>query len=197
MIVTQPKDKALPLQNDGNYEFSLTCEAISGTGNDEDLSYQWYWMDWENPDGWERYNFGSTMKGYECGLFQCDVTDRTTHKTTESNVALVYPELTIVQAELYAQIAPGHGEYHLRYAGGTGSPYTIEVYLKGQGSTPDILADSNRVAGKSPRFYLPMYREIVTTENGVTTRYSVKAEYYFVVTDGGGATTTSNVVTWG
>ena len=197
MIVTQPRDKALTYRLDGNYEFTLYCDAISGLGEDGDLRYQWYWQDWDKLDGWERYSPESPMRGFDCGLFECDVTDRATGKTTESNLALVYPELTIVQAELYAQIAPGHGEYHLQYAGGTGSPYSIEVYLKGNDSTPDILADSNRVNGRSPRFYLPMYRELTTTENGVTKRQTVKAEYYFVVTDATGATDTSGLVTWG
>ena len=42
-----------------------------------------------------------------------------------------------------------------------------------------------------------MYRELTTTENGVTKRQTVKAEYYFVVTDATGATDTSGLVTWG
>lgn len=195
MIVVQPKDKKLPYRDDGKYEFSLTCEAISGTGDDDNLRYQWYI--WDNAEGWCRYNFGSTMKGYECGLFMCEVTDKSNHVSVDSNVALVYPELTIVQAEIYARIDNSNAEYHLHYVGGIESPYTVEVYLKGNDTTPDILVDTQRFAGTFPKFYLPLWRELVYTENGVTKQKTAKAEYYFVVTDAGGATDTSKLVTWG
>ena len=193
LIIKQPQDQLQPREDE---KFTLSCRAVSGTGNDGNLRYEWYWMDTYTLDGWYFDASGPDLQEHRQGLYKCVVTDTVTGKSVQSELAAVQQQLNIISAEIFAHDYPakGWGTYHLHFEGGTG-PYTVEVYLKGREDkgAKDILVDSNTVIGTYPRFYEPLW-ETAMYGTGLGAREQVPASYYFVVTDSYGQTATSDLV---
>ena len=156
---------------------TLSCLAISGSGDDRNLEYDWYYGDGV------LYNANSrTIEAHAAGVYRCKVSDRATGAHTYSESVVVTTKLGGLDAEMTAQFAQGWGFYEVRFEGGE-PIYTINVYAVTE-SSGRTLADTKRTRGNYMRFPLPLW------QNGE------KITYYFEVTDNYGKIIESGPVYW-
>jgi hypothetical protein len=135
LILVQPSSIILKPDQNG---FTLSCYAISGTGDNSGIIYAWYY--------WQKSNLISGLgewklsevenKGrvtnYREGLYRCMVTDMATGKHAWSDIATVREPFTceVIWKEISGEVMLGN----LSANGGTG-PYTIKVYTKWPSAT--------------------------------------------------------------
>ena len=181
-IIEQPKsnyDTAFDTTTSGEKigGHMLRCIAISGTGDDSNLRY-----DWENGAG-EVYHANSrTIYPSEPGTYRCKVTDTATGAHTYSEFAVVSPLLRGLKADMTAQFAPGWGYYEMEFKGGM-PIYTIYVYVATKDSGR-VLYTTKQTRGYYMRIPLPLWRD------------DEKATYYFEVEDNYGRIIESGPIAW-
>ena len=181
-IIEQPKsnyDTAFDTTTSGEKigGHMLRCIAISGTGDDSNLRY-----DWENGAG-EVYHANSrTIYPSEPGTYRCKVTDTATGAHTYSEFAVVSPLLRGLKADMTAQFAPGWGYYEMEFKGGM-PIYTIYVYVATKDSGR-VLYTTKQTRGYFMRIPLPLWRD------------DEKAIYCFEVGDNYGRIIESGPIAW-
>ena len=156
---------------------TLRCLASSGTGDDSNLVYDWYYGDDVLYHANSKY-----IEAHSAGVYRCKVSDLETGGYVYSESAVVATKLGGLEADMTAQFAPGWGYYEVKFEGGM-PVYTINVYAVTE-SGGRTLADSKRARGCYMRFPLPLW------QNGE------KITYYFEVTDNYGKIIESGPVYW-
>ncbi|MBQ1331473.1 MAG: hypothetical protein IIY36_00965, partial [Lachnospiraceae bacterium] len=185
-ITQQPVGGAIPAGG----SFTLQCSAISGAGN-HTLRYDWQRKALEEGGSWTLWEWGrQTLETSRPGLYRCRITDTDTGKTTYSRTVTVYRNMRFVSAEMYAQVAPGTGRYHLSYEGGVPN-YFIEVYLYDEATETVTIERTTRVEGTDPVLYLPLWTRATDGSNE-----NIHATYCFVITDRYQQTCASGPVRW-
>ncbi|MBR2737332.1 MAG: hypothetical protein IKD88_01265 [Lachnospiraceae bacterium] len=185
-ITQQPVGGAIPAGG----SFTLQCSAISGAGN-HTLRYDWQRKALEEGGSWTLWEWGrQTLETSRPGLYRCRITDTDTGKTTYSRTVTVYRNMCFVSAEMYAQVAPGTGRYHLSYEGGVPN-YFIEVYLYDEATETVTIERTTRVEGTDPVLYLPLWTRATDGSNE-----NIHATYCFVITDRYQQTCASGPVRW-
>ena len=176
-IVEQPQSSYKAVEADGKVVEMLRCIAISGTGNDDNLIYDWY-----DGNGKLVYSDSRTFYTKKAGEYRCMVMDAETGGYTYSETAVVSPELRNLRIEKFAEIAQGWGEFHMEFKGGTG-PYTVNTYTVTE-DRDCVLYDTQRIKGHFARLYLPLWQN------------RKEATYYFEVVDNYGRSVEAGPITW-
>ncbi|MCR4577077.1 MAG: hypothetical protein K5784_04155 [Clostridiales bacterium] len=131
LILVQPSSIVLKPDQNG---FTLSCYAISGTGDNSGIIYAWYY--------WQKSNLISGLgewklsevenKGrvtdYREGLYRCMVTDMSTGKHAWSDIATVCDELVFVGIKETIRWS-NTSRFELSFKGGS-APYTVTIFLK-------------------------------------------------------------------
>ena len=201
-IVVQPQSKTdLTLNADGTVNTALFCNAISGTGDKNNLKYVWEiyipgigWAQTTTTEQW--------LNVHTLGSYRCRVVDKVTGKYTYSNTAVVCEKLAYQGCESWHSYDPGYINYHFSFTGGVG-PYTVKVYqnrdtyLVRVGGMKQVLYKTETVNSakelRSYQVYVPVSNDVITEEDGELRRYSEYSEYFVVVTDSSGQTCESEV----
>ena len=103
----------------------LKCRAISGTGDDSNLRYDWYTRKFGG--SWTIYAADiQSYPGYFVGEYRCKVTDTATGSYTWSEVAVAYERL--LSSTEMTHWSNDDYSYNLHIKGGV-APYKIQVYL--------------------------------------------------------------------
>ena len=196
MIVEQPTSRR-ELSKDVRW-IDLKCKAISGTGDDSNLRYDWYTR--KSGGGWTIYAADiQSYPGYFAGEYRCKVTDTATGGYTWSEVALAYEELVCKGIAIVAK-GDSKTSFTLSCKGGT-APYDVTIYMKypyWTGTTTDykdveyvhFTCNSLEELGW---ISLDNHVKLVgTTSDGKTTFYMDVARYYAVIVDANGNKCTSS-----
>ncbi len=132
VIVTQPRSVRIP--EDGS-SVRLTCRAVSGSGNDDDLLYVWYKLTEGTPYMNEtQYGYGTqSIKTSSPACYYCRVTDRSTGKSVESNYVWIVQELQ-VNPGTWSSIDPDQSASNWCEFRGGMPPYRVKVYATVNGS---------------------------------------------------------------
>ena len=188
MIVEQPTSRR-ELTTDHHW-MDLKCRAISGTGDDSNLKYDWYTR--KPGGGWTIYAADcQSYPGYFEGEYQCKVTDTATGAYTWSNVAIAYEELKFVGVQKTIDWSLS-SRFVLSYKGGL-APYKARVYVLWPVWKDDKLVYEDRVfvsktlnsAEELAEFQFDLDISILTPfGDGDIERHL--ARYYVVVTDAAG-----------
>ncbi|MBR5986370.1 MAG: hypothetical protein IK019_08180, partial [Clostridia bacterium] len=178
----------------GQNGFTLSCYAISGTGDNSGIIYAWYY--------WQKSNLisglgewkpmGVETKGrvtdYRTGIYSCVVSDSLTGKSTCSDIVAVGEELVFVGVKETIRRS-NTSRFELSFKGGC-APYNITVFLKyGEWTdygveTTDMVYFTDTIYSeeklKALEYDLDANYIIASPSNKADTRASV---YYAVVTD--------------
>ena len=131
MIITQPKSAWIP--EDGS-SVRLTCKAVSGTGNDEDLLYVWYKLTGETYLTETMIGYGlQSIKVSSPAFYYCRVTDRSNGKNVSSDYVTVMQELRVEASHDVTVIDGTRGYIWLDVQGGM-APYTVRAYATVNGN---------------------------------------------------------------
>ena len=123
LIVEQPT-RYRELDTDVRW-IDLKCRAISGTGDDSNLRYDWYTRKFGG--SWTIYAADiQSYPGYFVGEYRCKVTDTATGSYTWSEVAVAYERL--LSSTEMTHWSNDDYSYNLHIKGGV-APYKIQVYL--------------------------------------------------------------------
>ena len=128
----------------------LSCTAISGSGNNSNLRYDWY--DQQNYGRWELFAADTqTVTTSFAWNYRCKVTDLATGETAYSEVTPISRELKLLNLSdyrFYEGASKLRNRYTLTFSGGK-SPYTMDVYVEskvlqsnGQSIVSNLLYDS-------------------------------------------------------
>ena len=196
MIVEQPTSRR-ELSKDVRW-IDLKCKAISGTGDDSNLRYDWYTR--KSGGGWTIYAADiQSYPGYFAGEYRCKVTDTATGGYTWSEVALAYEELVCKGIAIVSK-GDNKTSFTLSCKGGT-APYDVTIYMKypyWTGTTTEykdveyahFTCNSFEELGW---ISLDNHVKLVgTTSDGKTTFYMDVARYYAVIVDANGNKCTSS-----
>ena len=191
-ITLQPKGGVLGTQGDS---ITLRCEAVSGSGDNENLRYDWQRnMKESGTGGWQRWSFdSSTCKVTTPGVYRCKITDTATGEVAYSrNVPVSNP----LKAEI-AKLVSNLGEpYSLKVTvkGGL-SPYYVQVYRVYEDDSATCI-DYRFVSKKDGYTEIDIRNEkpgkIDLTINPYRFRYE-KVRFRVVVTDAAGNRTVMTV----
>ena len=212
-IVEQPKSFLNgDLNADGSvYGATLACDAVSATGDDSGLRYDWYRLAGIFPTSWRLYETNSrvihpTVPGY----YRCMVTDLNTGDPGMLNQQYAYSNIAAVSAKLSVEAVPtgngGHigafGEYRYTIKGGL-PPYKLAINLSSKNVTmeddgylrytpfeetyityPYIRKENAVGEQKLDMYHYAEYWDIFEQK---TSYKWVNAEYSFLVNDAAGA----------
>ncbi|MBO4378646.1 MAG: SprB repeat-containing protein [Clostridia bacterium] len=190
----------------------LSCTAISGTGDDSNLQYDWYYTTSEH--GWQLYAADTqSYPGYFAGDYKCKVTDTATGEFIWSNVASACNDLLFVEGhqDLTTSWDDAYTDIYFSFKGGT-PPYEVIVYENWEyydfdrSPADQVLYQSietSKRTVKSESELMNMRFNVHKKTGSVITKHNedgsllVKrtnewwTEYYAVVTDAHGLTVTS------
>ena len=189
-ITVQPESIELEYREDGQYSWSLTCQAQAFDGSTEDLQYQW---SGKTDTGWTPIGAGETLnKSYDHGTFRCTVTDKRNGQYVSSNEVKISIEFKFTTSRIVGFDYDANS-YLLEYifVGGV-APYTVEIFTILPGKHEEVLK---------------RYKNITDTRILAEARYSyqyvtadpyqkeiVKAFYYAFATDSLGQTCISSIL---
>ena len=198
MIVEQPTSRR-ELSKDVRW-IDLKCKAISGTGDDSNLRYDWYTR--KSGGGWTIYAADiQSYPGYFAGEYRCKVTDTATGGYTWSEVAVAYEELActgVTQTQSWASEA----RFVVSVKGGL-APYTLNLYQKYPywtdygWRTKDAFFYSETYNSleelNADKWDIPTVVDVLQgiNENGELVLTTHRAVYYFVIIDATGNKYTS------
>ena len=183
----------------------LTCTAISGTGDDSNLRYDWYS---KKPDGgWTLFaaNAQTTETAF-AWQYRCKVTDTVSGEYSTSEITTVSEELVLTDIKKY-QESHSFSLYTLSFRGGT-APYACTVYLKypyWNGTTTeykDVIEDIFIVHSleelKQREWFSPLENQVWYIENTpIGEQYAVEyAQHYLVIYDATGQKVKSPIFTY-
>lgn len=183
----------------------LTCTAISGTGDDSNLRYDWYS---KKPDGgWTLFaaNAQTTETAF-AWQYRCKVTDTVSGEYSTSEITTVSEELVLTDIKKY-QESQSFTLYTLSFRGGT-APYACTVYLKypyWNGTTTeykDVIEDIFIVHSleelKQREWFSPLENQVWYIKNtSIGERYEVEyAQHYLVIYDASGQKVKSPIFTY-
>ena len=192
-ITLQPESIELEYREDGQYSWSLTCQAQAFDGNNENLQYQW---SGKTDTGWAPIGAGETLnKAYDHGTFRCTVTDKRNGQFVTSNEAKVQVKIKFT---MWRGIGYDSSEYNTctqeySFVGGC-APYTVEIYaiLPNMGEMLEKryknVTDTTIITVLPYSYYL-----LESTSFGISQNW-MEPTYYAVVTDSLGQTCTSETV---
>ena len=189
-ITVQPESIELEYREDGQYSWSLTCQAQAFDGSTEDLQYQ---CSGKTDTGWTPIGAGETLnKSYDHGTFRCTVTDKRNGQYVSSNEVKISIEFKFTTSRIVGFDYDANS-YLLEYifVGGV-APYTVEIFTILPGKHEEVLK---------------RYKNITDTRILAEARYSyqyvtadpyqkeiVKAFYYAFATDSLGQTCISSIL---
>ena len=198
LIVEQPTSHR-ELNKDVRW-IDLKCRAISGTGDDSNLKYDWYTR--KSGGGWSIYAADrQSYPGYFAGEYRCKVTDTATGGYTWSEVAVAYEELAVTgvtQTQSWASEA----RFVVSVKGGL-APYTLKLYQKYPywtdygWRTKDAFFYSETYNSleelNADKWDIPTVVDVLQgiNENGELVLTTHRAVYYFVIIDAAGNKYTS------
>ncbi len=198
LIVEQPTSHR-ELNKDVRW-IDLKCRAISGTGDDSNLKYDWYTR--KSGGGWSIYAADrQSYPGYFEGEYRCKVTDTATGGYTWSEVAVAYEELAVTgvtQTQSWASEA----RFVVSVKGGL-APYTLKLYQKYPywtdygWRTKDAFFYSETYNSleelNADKWDIPTVVDVLQgiNENGELVLTTHRAVYYFVIIDAAGNKYTS------
>ncbi len=198
LIVEQPTSHR-ELNKDVRW-IDLKCRAISGTGDDSNLKYDWYTR--KSGGGWSIYAADrQSYPGYFEGEYRCKVTDIATGAYTWSEVAVAYEELAVTgvtQTQSWASEA----RFVVSVKGGL-APYTLKLYQKYPywtdygWRTKDAFFYSETYNSleelNADKWDIPTVVDVLQgiNENGELVLTTHRAVYYFVIIDAAGNKYTS------
>ena len=185
----------------------LTCTAISGTGDDSNLRYDWYS---KKPDGgWTLFaaNAQTTETAF-AWQYRCKVTDTVSGEYSTSEITTVSEELVLTDIIKYKELkSQSFTLYTLSFRGGT-APYACTVYLKypyWNGTATeykDVIEDIFIVNSleelKQREWFSPLENHVWYIENTpIGERYAVEyAQHYLVIYDASGQKVKSPIFTY-
>ena len=206
IITKQPESITLEYREDGKYMVPLSCEAISATGDNKKLLYEWEAC-FVSGTGWAGFYHGrnsisptfSAEDLQRFHSFRCKVTDKATGEYTYTDIATASLELSVQNLA----IDVGKKGYYLtgEIVGGA-APYTAVIHERriadqtpNENNTYDNVYLDSAFTARTYDSAGP-FSEFVTEK--ITYDYYVKAdgsylrqntsfEYYIVVTDSLGA----------
>ncbi|MCR4621321.1 MAG: hypothetical protein K5663_04495 [Clostridiales bacterium] len=200
LILEQPKDTYVELNEDGSLKATLTCRAVTDKGKSDGLKYIW---EWRGEKSWYQLSeLGPTVSVVSAGMYRCNVVDVATGESVYSNNVFVAEKLECVEAEYLGRAyISGLGYYAFKIKGGIG-PYTINCYYLFDlvDYIRDILYETRTVEdskGVDPfENKLPMYMEFINYRETPPHQRSSETSWYVVVTDASGQECTSEIVSW-
>ncbi len=201
-ITKQPENRVVVrYQKSDIYYFSASCYALSGSGDDSNLTYTWkYW----NDDHWALYDDTGRIIpiiGPASRRYTCFIEDKVTGGSIQTDILTIAPTIERVSAEVFARRYPNKDEvtYLITFAGGQG-PYKIKAYCPWGDQTGDVLIKTVVADGKQDAYYvriiLPMWHDVLTDSGNGMSRQSVPSSYYFVITDSNDTKETTTIISW-
>ena len=125
-IIQQPSGLTVTPDEKGKFSFSLSCEAVSGNGDQSCLEYRW---EWKNLDGdWRYLENGRTFDGTWVGSYRCKVIDVVSNQYAYTQVVNVAEKLTS-RYESEAIPHTSNVDCYLNITGGA-APYIVNLYLE-------------------------------------------------------------------
>lgn len=194
IILIQPESAEFEYREDGQYSWSMTCQAQAYDGSSEYLKYDWlcktgsYWLPVGEGEALDWFGEG--------GIFRCTVMDTRNYAITSSNEAKVLFKLSFVNAQSLGDTAILMKKISFEFIGGEG-PYSYELYTEifsPNEQKKDALVKSGTVDSLDELQFNVQYLYNVPyyDENGqlVIGNYNI-AWYWLVVTDSQGQTAKS------
>ncbi|MBO7358214.1 MAG: hypothetical protein J6U72_00135, partial [Clostridia bacterium] len=132
LILMQPSSIVLKPGQNG---YTLSCYAISGTGDNSGIIYAWYY--WQKSNNlipglgeWKPMSVekNGRVTAYGTGMYRCMVTDMTTGKHTWSNIAGASEELVFVGVKETMTFSDA-SRFELSFKGGC-APYTVTLFIR-------------------------------------------------------------------
>ena len=157
LIIQQPKNVITPNVPDGAFNVTLSCQAISGTGDDSGLQYYW---EVQLSNGGSRHwallkDKGPSINVSHLGLYRCRVIDNATGLYTYSDAVYVCGPLVCSYAQPWKGSNSFMYFYRCCFSGGVG-PYKVLVYAADAERTPHykVRLDEKRTVESEADLYL-------------------------------------------
>ncbi|MBQ9188778.1 MAG: hypothetical protein IJ138_05580 [Clostridia bacterium] len=200
MIVKQPTSRIVVRDEDGYFDTTFYCEAVSANPDDQ-LSYQWYWRAWEGGIWQPVYTtISKYYDAYRPGMYQCKVVNLENDEYTWSEYVTAIDKLECVSARPARHSGDADWVFQFSFTGGAG-PYEVYIcHTFGDDAMPyaanmvrqtEVLFEDRM---KLLTFTLPKYAEFWHYD---TQSYDVEAaQYYLFVRDALGQECKTPLVTW-
>ncbi len=199
-IIEQPQNEIVPNVPDEKFSAMLTCRAISGSGDDSTLKYNWE-VKLESISNWAMLiDSGPSIHVGYTGTYRCRVTDTVTGKYTYSDAAIVCRPLVCTYAQPWKASNSRYYFYRCSFTGGIG-PYKVTVYLinaEDPGHYP-LLVEESRSVDTEDKLYLMRFMErkyVETWDTDPMQTYEIKVGCRVDVVDAIGQICSSSYMEW-
>ncbi len=211
IITKQPESVIFDYREDEQYKIPLVCKAVSATGDNSGLFYEWelYLI---NESRWVCFYYGKNsinqpINGSDFqrfNSFRCKVTDKNTGEYTYTDIATAASKMILRSAfttpsKVSNVILSNERVYTILFAGGIG-PYHLKVVGTYHGTDGELFGMTAATSylqsfnlPTSGAFYTPLPVNQTWFEKNIYGEYEshyAKIPYSFTITDGIGQTLT-------
>ena len=213
IITKQPESVIFEYREDEQYKIPLVCKAVSATGDNSGLFYEWelYLI---NESRWVCFYYGKNSINQPINAsdfqrfnsFRCKVTDKNTGEYTYTDIATAASKMILRSAfttpsKVSNVILSNERVYTILFAGGIG-PYHLKVVGTYHGTDGELFGMTAATSylqsfnlPTSGAFYTPLPVNQTWFEKNIYGEYEshyAKIPYSFTITDGIGQTLTGD-----
>ena len=199
IIVDQPSD-ALLVYQDGSVSTIISCKAITGSGDDQNIKYVWFKRDLSS-GGWYSAGTGSEYNATAIGVYYCKAINADTGESTNSHEAEVKYELSAkINGMTGHDSTVSRMKYEIR--GGV-PPYKVSIMAHVETGERDqnnkweyAEVKEKQIIIYEPGEYEVYVKDKYTTpvyDNGRWVSQDFHAEYYLIVIDSAGTPFVSEI----